>query len=368
MKLVVLKESLQKRLQVIQGIVGSKSTMPILSHMLLSVDDTGVNISATDLDIALKEPLEAEVEEKGSVCIPAKKLYEIVREIPAKKLTIESLDNNWITLTGGRSKFKLAGLSGDDFPAFPEISEGESIVFDSFVLKDIIARVLYATGESDARYTLNGIMFHLNPTESSMTVIGTDGHRLSVIKKPFSGEISEERKVIVPKKAAAEVRKITESYEGDLKISFNKNHIVFIFGEIVLISRLIEGSYPNYEQVIPKNNEKAMIAVREDILGAVKRAAIIGRERTFPVKMELKDETAYFSSNNPDIGEVSEQVAVQYSGEPLTVGFNAHYMVEALQNLPGDEILMEMQDSLIPAVIKQSGSEDYCCVIMPMRI
>ncbi len=368
MKLVVSKEALQSSLQVIQGIVGSKSTMPILSHMLLEAGDTGITISATDLDIAVKEPLEAEVEEKGSVCVPAKKLYEIVREAPAEKLTLESLENNWITLTGGRSKFKLAGLTGDDFPAFPEISEGESIVFDSLVLKDMIARVIYATGESDARYTLNGIMFHLNPADSSMTVIGTDGHRLSVIKKPFSGGISEERKVIVPKKAAAEVRKLTESYEGDLKISFNKNHVVFIFGEIVLISRLIEGSYPNYEQVIPKNNEKTMTAVRDDILGAVKRAAIIGGERTFPVKMELKDETAYFSSNNPDIGEVNEQVAVQYSGEPITVGFNARYMIEALQNLPGDEILMEMQDALIPAIIKQAGSDDYCCVIMPMRI
>ena len=368
MKLMIAKEVLQKRLQVIQGIVESKSTMPILSHMLLSADDTGTTISATDLDIAVKEPLEAEVEEKGSVCIPARKLYEIVREIPADNLKLELLENNWITLTGGRSKFKLVGLAEEDFPSFPEISEGESIVFDSLVLKDIITRVIYATGESDARYTLNGIMFHLNPEDNTITVIGTDGHRLSIVKKPFSGTISEERKVIVPKKAASEVRKLTESYEGDLKISFNKNHVVFIFGEIVLISRLIEGSYPNYEQVIPKNNEKSIKAVREDILGAVKRAAIIGKEKTFPVKMELKDETAYFSSNNPDIGEVNEQVAVQYEGEQLTVGFNARYMIDALQNLPGDEIIMEIQDSLTPTLIKQAGSDDYCCVIMPMRI
>jgi len=367
MKIVVSKESLQKGLQVVQGIVESKSTMPILSHILLSAGETTA-ISATDLDIAVREPLEARVEEPGAVCIPARKLYEIVREIPASELLLESQENNWITVSSGKSTFRLIGLSDEDFPTFPEINTGEAMDFPAPELHDMISRTLYATGDSDARYTLNGLMFHLNPEKGTVTFVGTDGHRLAVARKPLPVQPTEERKMILPKKAATEVRKLTEAQENPVRLTLTPNHIVFRFDDILFITRLIEGSYPNYEQVIPKNNDKTMTVSRDEMLGAVKRASLVGREKTFPVKMELREDAAVFSSNNPDVGEANEQIAVVYGADPLTLGFNARYMVEALQNLPGEEISLELQDSLSPTVIKQAGQEAYFSVIMPMRI
>jgi DNA polymerase-3 subunit beta len=234
----------------------------------------------------------------------------------------------------------------------------------------MISRTLYATGDSDARYTLNGLMFHMNPKNETATIVGTDGHRLSVARKrlPDAGRVSEERKLILPKKAATEIRKLTEGVDGHVKLVLASNHMVFELTDIVLITRLIEGSYPNYEQVIPKNNEKKMKVDREEMLGAVRRASLLGREKTFPVKVELKDGSAVFSSNNPDVGEATEQLSIKYDSSPLTLGFNARYMMDALQNLPGEDVVMELQDSLSPTILRQSGDEEYFCVIMPMRI
>ncbi|MBI5141587.1 MAG: DNA polymerase III subunit beta [Nitrospirae bacterium] len=367
MKLTVSRESLLKGLQVIQGIVEAKSTISILSHMLLSSGENGTTISATDLEIAVREPLEAAVHSTGSACIPAKKLYEIVREINSQEITIEQLENNWINITGGRSKFRLIGLPEKDFPQFPDISGGESITMAASDLSDIINKTLYATGDNDARYSLNGLLFHANPSTGRLVVVGTDGHRLAVASKDLAASLSEERKVILPRKAASEARKLADSTANDITISFNNNNLVFSVDGIVMISRLIEGSYPNYEQVIPRNNEKRMKGTRTELLGAVKRAALVGREKTFTVRLEISEGLAVFSSNNPELGEANEPVEVEYSGEPLTLGFNARHTVDLLQAMNGEFVTMELQDSLIPAIIRETGNTDYFCVLMPMR-
>lgn len=367
MKLVLSKASLQRALQVVQGIVESKSTMPILSHMLLSAGES-TYISATDLDIAVREPLEATVKEPGAVCVPARKLYEIVREIPVEELELETLENNWIRLSGGKSRFKLIGLKESDFPSFPETEETVSLRFDAATLQDMIARTIYATGDSDARYTLNGLLLHLDPEAGAITLVGTDGHRLSVARKALNAGFPEERKVILPKKAASELRKLIENYEGDLELAFDRNHITFRLGDILFISRLIEGSYPNHEQVVPGGADKMLTVSRDDILGAVRRAAVVGREKTFPVKVDIDGEVAHFSSNNPDVGEAVEEVPISYEGGALSIGFNARYMIDALQNLPGEEVRMEFQDALSPTLLKQADADDFFCVIMPMRI
>jgi len=367
MRLVLSKASLQGALQVVQGVVESKSTMPILSHMLISAGETTF-VSATDLDIAVREPLEARVEEPGAICVPARKLYEIVREIPVDEFEIETLENNWIRLSAGRSRYKLIGLKEDDFPSFPETGEALTLRMDGATLQDMIARTIYATGDSDARYTLNGLLLHLSPEAGTITVVGTDGHRLSVARRPLAMSLEEERKVILPKKAASELRKLIETFDGELDIAIDRNHIRFRLGEILFISRLIEGSYPNHEQVVPTGADKVLVAPREAILGAVRRAALVGREKTFPVKLELEGDTANFSSNNPDVGEAVEEVPVRFEGERMTIGFNARYMIDALQNMPGEEIRLEFQDALSPTLVRQAEGDDYFCVIMPMRI
>jgi DNA polymerase-3 subunit beta len=243
MKLKIQKEAIQSALQGIQGIVDKKTTMPILSHFLLKVDKKA-SIMATDLDIALKGPLKAEVLQKGSLCIPAKKLFEIAREVEGEIL-LEAQDNNWIKVTSGKSTFKLMGLPEADFPALPAVSKSEELSIKADTIKDMIEKTIYATGESDTRYTLNGLLMHFIPKRKNMElkIVGTDGHRLSVISVKMEGKVAEEKKLILPKKAAMELRKLIEGSSEDIIIYINKNHIFFsidgglLRGHIQIMSR-----------------------------------------------------------------------------------------------------------------------------------
>jgi DNA polymerase-3 subunit beta len=263
MKLKVKREEIQDSLQSIQGIVDKKSTMPILSHFLLKANETA-SLMATDLDIALKGPVKADILEKGSLCIPARKLFEIAREVEGDIL-LESQD--------GKSTFKLMGLPEEDFPALPEVSKSEEMTIKAEILKDMIDKTVYATGESDTRYTLNGLLFHLIPQKKNieLKIVGTDGHRLSVIAVKIEGKLSEEKKLILPKKAAMELKKLIEGRTGSITLYIAKNHIFFSIDDVILTSRLIEGTYPNYEQVIPKGNEKKVAVDKMTFLKALKR-------------------------------------------------------------------------------------------------
>jgi DNA polymerase-3 subunit beta len=239
MKLKVDREEIQKVLQNIQGIVERKTTMPILT------------VIATDLDIAFTRPLKSEVLKKGSLCIPARKLFEIAKEVE-DDLLLESQENNWLKVTSGKSTFKLMGLPEDEYPALPDISRTED------TLRNMIEKTIHAIGDSDTRYTLNGLLMHFLPKKKNieLRVIGTDGHRLAFITREMNGKISEEKKMILPKKAALELKRLLEDSEGEVTIGLNKNHIFFTISDIILTSRLIEGNYPNYDQVIPQNHEQ----------------------------------------------------------------------------------------------------------------
>lgn len=367
MKLKIQKEAIQHALQSIQGIVDKKTTMPILSHFLLKVDKTAT-IMATDLDIALKGPLRAEVTGQGGLCIPARKLFEIAREVEGDIL-LEAQDNNWIKVTSGKSTFKLMGLPEADFPALPEISKSEELTVKAETIKDMIEKTIYATGESDTRYTLNGLLFHFIPKKKNieLKVIGTDGHRLSVISVELDGTISEEKKLILPKKAAMELRKLIEGSSGNVTIYLNKNHIFFSIDDVVLTSRLIEGTYPNYEQVIPKNNDKKVIIEKTAFLKALRRTSIMSRERTNAVRLDLENGKITLISMNPDVGEAREEIAAQYKGEEMSIGYNARYLMDILQAIGGEEVSMELQEPLSPTMLLSPDIQGYICVVMPMR-
>ncbi len=367
MKLKIQKEAIQTALQSIQGIVDKKTTMPILSHCLLKVDITA-SLMATDLDIALKGPLKAEILEKGGLCIPARKLFEIAREVDGDIL-LEAQENNWIKVTSGKSTFKLMGLPEEDFPALPEVSKSEELTIKAETLKDMIEKTIYATGESDTRYTLNGLLFHFMPRKKNieLKVVGTDGHRLSVISVNLEGKISEEKKLILPKKAALELRKLIEGSTENVTIYIDRNHIFFSTDDVVLTSRLIEGTYPNYEQVIPKNNEKKVVIEKLAFLKALRRTSIMSRERTNAVRLDLETGKITLISMNPDIGEAREEIVAQYKGEPLTVGYNARYIMDILQAMEGETVSMELQEPLSPTLLLLPDSTAYTCVVMPMR-
>lgn len=370
MKLKVEREEIQRALQNIQGIVEKKTTMPILSHFLLKADKTA-SVIATDLDIAFTGPLKAEIIEKGSLCIPARKLLEIAREVE-ENILLEAQENNWLKVSSGKSTFKLMGLSEAEYPTLPKVIRSEELVIDAATLRNMIEKTVFATGDSDTRYTLNGLLLHLIPKKKNieLRLIGTDGHRLAFIAKEIPGKLQEEKKFILPKKAAIELRRLFEENAGDVSLGLDKNHIFFIIEDIAFTSRLIEGTYPNYDQVIPKDNEKKAIFDKNSLTKALRRTSIMSREKTHSARFDLEQGKLTLSAINPDIGEAREEISAQYKGEPITIGFNTRYLLDAIQAMDGESIRLEMQDSLSPTLIceAEENKEGYKCVIMPMRI
>lgn len=393
MKFSVSKEEMQEKLSNIQNIVEKKNTMPILSHFLLSADTSGeAYITATDLETAIKEPIEIKIEEEGKICIPARKLFEIVREIEGD-LLFETVDEQWIKIRGGTSEFRLACLPSNEFPAWPEFSalgSGEKIEefkMDSSLLLEMIEKTIYSAGESDTRYTLNGLLFHTQASSSSgwqsLTVVGTDGHRLALIMKPLKGEVSpalsastRDKKMIVPRKAVSELRRFLSKESasgGDVKISIGKNHLLFRISGVQFLTRLIEGTYPNYEQVIPQSNEKKIKLNREVFTKALRRVSVMSRERANAVRIDFGDNLLILSSINPDVGEAKEEVTIDYKGEKFTIGFNARYLIDSLSAMETENVMFEIQDPLSPALLREESLStevdgEYKCVIMPMRI
>ncbi len=368
MKLKVDREEIQKALQNIQGIVEKKTTMPILSHFLLRAGKM-VSIIATDLDIAFTGPLKAEIMEKGSLCIPARKLLEIAREVE-DAILLESQENNWLKISSGKSTFKLMGLPEAEYPALPQVNRTEELNISVDTLKSMIEKTVYATGDSDTRYTLNGLLLHFIPKKKNidLTVVGTDGHRLAIITKEIEGKLSEEKKLILPKKAAIELRRLLEESVGNAAVGLDKNHIFFTVDEVVLTSRLIEGTYPNYDQVIPQDNEKKATLDKNAFSKALRRTSIMSREKTNAVRFDLEQGKLTLISINPDIGEAREEIEVQYKGEPISIGFNARYLLDAIQAMDGESVGLDVQDPLSPSLLRETEEKGYKCVIMPMRI
>jgi len=397
MKLSVSKDEMQEKLSNIQNIAEKRNTMPILSHFLLDAGKKGSYIVATDVETALKEPLDVEVEKEGKLCIPARKLLEIVREMEGD-LSFESVDEQWLKVRAGSSDFRLACLPPSEFPAWPALGDAEEIIIDAPILMEMIEKTIYSAGESDTRYTLNGLLFHVKPQDKSFTIVGTDGHRLALIIRHFdklSGEPAEpkeEKKIIVPRKAVSELRRFlpTSSASGGeekeierVKILIGEKHLLFSVGSaassgssaqpkadggVQFLTRLIEGTYPNYENVIPLANEKKMLIERNTFAKVLRRVSVMSRERASAVRFDIGEEKLVVSSSNPDIGEAREEIAVEYKNDKLSLGFNARYVIDVLGAMTTEKVILELQDPLSPVLLKEDGNENYKCVIMPMRI
>jgi DNA polymerase-3 subunit beta len=372
MKLRIKKEEILTGLQRIQGVVDKKNTMPILSNLLLVADSKGIEIIATDLEIGLRGRYDAEVEEGGSVAVSAKKMYEIVRELPEEDIQIRVEDGtNAVKIMSGHSQFKLVGLPREEFPSLPDVAEEGMITIAGDALRDMIKKTLYAAGENDARYVLNGLFVHLAPGKGALNIrmVGTDGHRLSLIDGVVEAKHKEES-VIVPKKAMMELRRLLEedSSQTGFQVGFSKNHALFKRDGLVMVSKLIDGNYPNYQQVIPAKSSKKVSVPRDLLTHAVKRVSILAKDKTNAVKLQLQKNTLLLSTNNPEVGEANEELAVEYSGEDLAIGFNSRYLLDVLTAMDRPTISLELNDSLSPCLITEEGNDLYRCVVMPMRV
>jgi DNA polymerase-3 subunit beta len=369
MEFTVRKFDLLQELTLIQGVVERKTTIPILANVLVRAEGSELGIIATDLEIGLKSVCPSKVTVPGTITLPAKRLYEIVRALPDKEIKFKRGDANWVSVTCGTSRFRIAGLPQEDFPALPE-PKSNSLKIPAGVLSKLITRTIFAISTEDSKYTLSGALLLLKP--NSITMVATDGHRLAHVEKTEALEVSEEVKALVPKKAMGElVRMISESTDTD-QIGFSRddNHLFFDLGKRLLISRMLTGQFPNFEAVLPRGNDRTFLIDREEIAAAIRRVAILSDERSHTVKIALGGGALEITASHSDLGEAHETLEVDYKKEDLQVGFNFQYLLDFLGTADEPEISFEFKDSESAAQLRGNPVTDYNYryVVMPMRI
>src|SRR5947209_9071173 len=374
MKIRIARDELLTGLQRVQGVVEKRNTMPALSNILLETKQDGVELVATDLEIGIRGHYKAEVLEPGSVSVSARKLFEILREMPDSEIAITTQDNNWVQIHAGKIQFKIVGLPGTDFPALPTVEREGRVSISGSGFASLIRKTMFAVGDNDARYILNGLLITLvsNDKKVMMRLVGTDGHRLAVAESELAqdavSEMPKEIRAIIPRKAAQEMRRLLEEEAGEPLLGFTKNLVTFQRSGVFLTSRVMEGTYPNYQQVIPKESAKKAVIERAAMEGALRRVAVLSKDKTNAVKLMLQAGTLTLHTSNPDLGEATEEVPAQYRGESLTTGFNARYILDALAVMDGESVTMEINTPLSPCLMKSDGDPGFLCVVMPMKI
>lgn len=372
MELVVRKTDLLRELQLFQGIVERKNTIPILANVLIETDGNQVKLLATDLEVGLRSRCEASVTKAGSLTLPAKKLYEIVKALPETDVRIEE-DKNGVKVAADRFDSRMQTLPREDFPTLPDATGTVSATLPREVLKHMVAKTQFAITGEDTRYFLNGALFILRP--DSMSLVSTDGHRLALIAVPrekgkSKGKPEDEVRVILPRKTLLELGRLLAEGEGDIQYEKGENHLFFDIGGRLLISRMIDGQFPAFERVIPKSNDKRVEFDRDRLTSAVKRVALLSNERSRAVKFQIDKGKVEVTSSSPEFGEAKEVLIVEYDGTPVTICFNAQYVVDFLNVIETDSVGLEFKDEMSQAVMKPVGAEgyDYTYVIMPMRL
>ena len=370
MELVVHKSDLLRELQLFQGIVERKNTIPILANVLLEAKGEEVKLLATDLEVALRSRCHAAVTKGGSLTLPAKKLYEIVKSLPETDIKIFE-DKGGVKVAADRFDSRMQTLPREDFPALPEGSGNAAIQLPRAGLKEMVAKTHFAITGEDTRYFLNGALFVLRP--DSMSLVATDGHRLALVttkREPKGKKDAEEVKPILPKKTLGELSRLLTEGDGDVTFERGENHLFFQVGDRMLISRMIDGQFPAYERVIPKNNDKHIEFERDRLTNAVKRVAILSNERSRAVKFQIEKNKVDVTSSSPEFGEARETLPVDYSGGSMQICFNAQYVLDFLSAVSTDVVALELKDEVSQAMMTPIGAEgyEYTYVIMPMRI
>jgi DNA polymerase-3 subunit beta len=367
MRFTITRENLQQGLGAVAGSIPTRTTLPVLSNILIEAEDGAVRLSGTDLDTAVSVRIPAEVAEPGAITAPAKKLQEIARELPgATEITTQG---DSILISSGRSRFKLNGLPKDEFPAFPKVDFGGSWRVTGADLQRLITHVSFAASTEETRPILNGVLWQLH--DHDMRMVATNGHRLAKMTLPVeAGGDASAAELIVHPRALQQVQRL---FAGDasVEVAKSENHLGFRSTDVQVYTRLIEGPYPNFEQVIPKDNDKNMVADKAALQGAVRRMAIVASDQTHRIRMSLGGPMLKFSVESPDLGAANEELPVEYDGDPLEIGFNAQYLLELLRYMPTDEVKMTFKAPERAATMQPLGNEDtpdYLCLVMPLRL
>lgn len=368
MRFTISREKLQEGLNAVSASIPTKTTLPVLANILVETTDRGIRLSGTDLDIAVSTEVTADVENSGAVTIPARKLSELARELPPAPVKIAALGEQRITLECGRSKFKLLGLPRDEFPSFPVVRFNESWRIKSGDLQKLIAATSFAVSTEESRPILNGVLWELRPEQ--MRMVATNGHRLAKMETPIVASSAPASDLIVPPKALDQVRRLFPA-EEELEVARGENHIGFRSPLTAVYTRLIEGPYPPYEQVIPRDNDKVAVADKGALTSALKRMSVIASDQTHRIRMAFNSGMLRFSVTTPDLGEAQDELPIRYNGDPLEIGFNASYLLEILKFMPTDEVKLTFKAPERAATIEPEAWSDpstYMCLVMPLRL
>ncbi|MSO30098.1 MAG: DNA polymerase III subunit beta [Acidobacteria bacterium] len=367
MELVVRKNELLRELQLFQGIVERKNTIPILANVLFEAKGDQLRMLATDLEVALRSHCSAVVTKGGSLTLPAKKLYEIIKALPETDVRIEE-DKNGVKVAADRFDSRMQTLPREDFPTLPESSGKPQVTLPRDAVREMVAKTQFAITGEDTRYFLNGAKFVIKP--DSLTLVATDGHRLALVEVKQAVGVTEETGVILPKKTLFELGRLLAESEGDILFESGENHLFFEVGGRMLISRMIDGQFPAYERVVPKGNDKLLEFERERLANAVKRVALLSNERSRAVKFEISKGKVEVTSSSSEFGEAREELAVDYAGSPMAISFNAQYVLDFLNVVETEIVLLSLKDEVSQAVMQPVAANgyDYTYVIMPMRI
>jgi len=363
MQIQVTREPFFRALQLVQNIVEPRQTLPILANVLIEAQEGSVCVAATDLEVGVRVTVPATVTRAGGITLAARKLLELVRELPAQPIALTLQDNGWVQLVCGTAAFRLVGLPAEEYPPFESGVAAGWIGIDGGRLRTMLARTSYAMSQDESRPFLNGVCLIVK--QRDLRLVATDGHRLALAHAEIDTE--GEMTGIVPRKAVQELGRVLGS--GDrATLTIRENQFCLETPGFVLSSKLVEGQFPNYEQVLPRAHPRRLVVDRELLIAAIRRVSVVADDRTRPVRLTAGPGTLRLTASSQELGEAEEALAAEFAGDELTIGFNARYLLEALGPLESERVVVELKDPLSPGVVKSAADDEALCVIMPMRI
>jgi len=370
MEITVSKFELLRELTATQGVVERKTTIPILSNLLVEAKGSQLTITATDLELSIRTSCEAKIKKEGAGTIPAKKLLELVRLLPEGEIKVKLLENHWVEVVSDKKKYKLVGMAKENFPALPAMPHA-LVKIPAPIIENLIGKTKFAISMEESRYTLNGGMLILKP--DTLAMVATDGHRLALAETDHKlTGLNGEVRVLIPKKAMDEVEKLASAAGADAQIEFAKDesHLFFQVGHRLLISRILTGQFPNYEAVLPRDNNKSVVIERAELSDAVRRVSQLADQRSHAVKLAVSKEGIEISASSPEYGEAKETIEKEFKGEPIAIGFNSSYMLDFLGAAADGPISIELKDEQSAGQMRPLADESYRYryIIMPMRI
>ena len=363
MKFSVTKEKLLECLQQVQNVVSTRTTLPILSNVLLQTNGSEVRLTTTDLDVGVRGSFEAKIEKEGATTLPARRLFTIIRELPSSEIQFDVDGKNAASIRSGQSFFKILGLPEEEFPPLPKFDDSKIVTIRQKDLRDGLRKTSYAISTDETRYVLNGVLFSFK--DNKLTLVATDGRRLAMLDIDLEFPRSHEADIIVPTKAVTELQRLLTD-DGEVRVSVGGSQIAFDLNNSLLVSKLIEGNYPNYRQVIPGEMKERVTLERETFLNSLRRVSLLASDKSNSIKLNFSKNNIDITANTPEVGEAKESLPVAYKGREFSIAFNPEFLMAPLRNLAEDEIFLDLIDEMSPGVIKIQSPFLY--VLMPMRI